>query len=117
MSTPNTTPENRSAFRITAADLDNFDLHAAVVAGQRARAEAVFDAFAALGRAIGRLVRALIVTPLESWSARRRVRAELGSLDDYMLRDIGLTRNDIPYVVRTGVDPRGAANENRRRAA
>ncbi len=37
---------------------------------------------------------------------RRRIEAELYELDDRMLRDIGLTRTEIPYLARHGRDNR-----------
>lgn len=35
----------------------------------------------------------------QAWRERQRAIAELSSLDDRMLADIGLRRGDIPYVV------------------
>ena len=59
------------------------------------RAEAMANMFVKVGRWIGKLVR--------SWQqsvAEGRAMRELASLDDRMLADIGVTRSDIPGVVR-----------------
>ena len=37
---------------------------------------------------------------------RRRVRAVLGELDDYMLKDIGIARSDIESIVNGTYPPR-----------
>lgn len=43
---------------------------------------------------------------LAAYRRRRRIEAELYELDDRMLRDIGLTRTEIPYLARHGRDNR-----------
>lgn len=72
-----------------------------------------------IGRAIGHLARSLwkgVSGLFGRMRHRRRVYAELMSLDDRMLSDIGLTRGDIPFVAK-GVYQRSARNDNRSRAA
>ena len=41
---------------------------------------------------------------------RRRRRAELSRLSDHALKDIGLSRNDVAYIVRYGADQRSRAS-------
>jgi uncharacterized protein YjiS (DUF1127 family) len=61
---------------------------------------------------------------LENWRARERAYRELSALDDRSLADIGLTRSDIPFVLKGKLVEREAprieptfANLNHRRAA
>ena len=63
---------------------------------------------------------------LQSWLERERAYAELSSLDDHTLADLGLRRSDIPFVlfskehrVGEGNEPAwtAAANSNDRRYA
>ena len=37
------------------------------------------------------------------WRARRRTEAELHGLDDRELRDLGISRHDIPEIARSAV--------------
>lgn len=46
---------------------------------------------------------------LAAWRERARTYAELSSLDDRSLQDIGLTRGEIYSVARSATDPRRAA--------
>ncbi|HUC60828.1 MAG TPA: DUF1127 domain-containing protein [Alphaproteobacteria bacterium] len=62
-----------------------------------------------LGRIIGRLV----LEPLARLKAREAAYQELMSLDDHMLKDIGITRSQIPGVVQGTIDPHAAVNENK----
>ena len=39
---------------------------------------------------------------VSEWSRRRRAAAELSSLTDRELADIGITRGDIPVILRSG---------------
>ncbi|HZP20975.1 MAG TPA: DUF1127 domain-containing protein [Bauldia sp.] len=43
-----------------------------------------------------------------AWRMRRRTNFELGKLDDWLLRDIGLSRSDLPKAATAG-DLRGIA--------
>jgi uncharacterized protein YjiS (DUF1127 family) len=47
---------------------------------------------------IGNLLHPMTVAYAD-WRARQRAYAELATLDDRSLADIGLTRSDIPYVL------------------
>ena len=57
-----------------------------------------------------------------AWRQRRRAYAELVSLDDRSLADIGITRSEIPYVLSHTTENAkrsqfGVANSNLRHAA
>ena len=43
---------------------------------------------------------AAVVKTVDGWRARARQRQQLLSLDDHMLRDIGLTRSQVLFEVR-----------------
>jgi len=45
---------------------------------------------------------ASLLTQLNTWRARRAAETELSGLSDRELADIGLTRQEIPVVVRRG---------------
>lgn len=103
-------PENFVA-SVTDADgrIDNFALYATANAQ---RALAVGEAIGAAVAGLRRLYRTLVVARLERRRTRQAAYRELMSMDEHMLRDIGITRGDIPYVVRGG-----AVNENQDRKA
>ena len=81
------------------------------------RAEAMAEMFVKAGRWIAKLVR--------NWQqsvAEGRAMRELASLDDRMLADIGVTRSDIPGVVRrvhsdVTHEPQRTKSPSQRRAA
>jgi uncharacterized protein YjiS (DUF1127 family) len=60
----------------------------------------------------GGLLGRCVLKPLADWRARQRAMDELMSLDDQMLKDIGVARCEIPGIVAGNVVPRWAANEN-----
>lgn len=103
-------PENLVA-SVTGADgrIDAFALYSAANAQ---RALAVGEAIGTAVVGLRRLYRALVVARLERRRARRAAYRELMSMDEHMLKDIGITRGDIPYVVRGG-----PVNENQDRKA
>ena len=115
-------PEIRKSTIVEAASADNHDYQAVYAKAQQMRALAVGEAIGGAIRGLARLYRTTIAAPLARRQARDAARRELLSLDAHMLRDIGITKGDIPYVVR-GNDfgfgtPYGAhANENRPRRA
>jgi len=53
-----------------------------------------------------------ILKSLADWRARQRAMDELMSLDDHMLKDIGIARCEVLGIVAGNVVPRRAANEN-----
>ena len=53
-----------------------------------------------------------ILKPLADWRARQRHMDELMSLDDHMLKDIGVARCEIPGIVAGKIVRRRAANVN-----
>ncbi len=79
---------------------------------------AAYTVISGLGRLLGRLPGQLggAMAAVGAWRSRRVARDELMGLDDVTLKDIGLPRSAIPYVVRT-LGGRPAANENRRPVA
>lgn len=60
----------------------------------------------------GSLLGRYILKPLADWRARQRAMDELKSFDDRMLKDIGISRCEIPGIGDGTVVPRRAANEN-----
>lgn len=56
-----------------------------------------------------RAIAAIIVALREKIAAaveRRRIRGALGKLDDYMLKDMGISRSDIERISNRGHSPR-----------
>lgn len=62
--------------------------------------------------AAGRIFSRLIRKPLATWRAREKAYDELMALDDHLLADIGITRSEIPGIIRGEIKPRRAVNEN-----
>ncbi len=89
---------------------DRFDHLAIRLRAGQIRAEVIAEltsrAAHALGRRLARLARHL----RQNWR-RRTTLAELAQLDDRILKDIGVSRDQLGVVAA-----RAAANENRRRA-
>ncbi len=52
-----------------------------------------------------------------AWQERRRAAAQLASMDDRLLADIGVRRTEIPFVIRGTAQSRPAANDQTRYAA
>ena len=47
-----------------------------------------------------------VVTKITAAVERRRIRAALGKLDDYMLKDMGIARSDIERIAKRTYPPR-----------
>ncbi|HYM04809.1 MAG TPA: DUF1127 domain-containing protein [Stellaceae bacterium] len=47
-----------------------------------------------------------LVAAMEDWREKRHAYAELSSLDDRSLADIGITRSEIPYVLTHAAEMR-----------
>ena len=62
---------------------------------------------------LGSLLSRLVLAPLARLKAREAAYEALMSLDDHMLKDIGITRSQIPGVVRGVINPHRASNENK----
>jgi uncharacterized protein YjiS (DUF1127 family) len=69
------------------------------------RAGSTFDSGARRLQRIAEALRRRLV----AWRGSRRRSAELARLDDATLKDIGLSRGDLPGIVRSGLDPRPLA--------
>ena len=96
------------------------DMLALAQAARKARAEAVRDlfakaktAFARLGKSIGKTV----VRPFKELRSRQKAYEELMGLDDHMLRDLGISRAQIRFIVSHGREAEVAANANQPRRA
>ena len=115
-------PKIRTSTIVEAESAGDHDYQAVYAKAQQMRAIAVGEAMGAAVRGLGQLYRTWIKEPLARRQARETTRRELLSLDAHMLRDIGITRGDIPFVVR-GTElglgtPYGAhANENKSKRA
>jgi uncharacterized protein YjiS (DUF1127 family) len=70
----------------------------AIAEAHRMRAEAIADAIFAVSRVLGRLL-SFVFAPVATLVERARLRAELNQLDDRLLADIGLTRDDVSRVI------------------
>ena len=87
-------------------ELNGAVLQALVARGHRLRAEAFHAALGTAARLIGRLARAgwsgarAAARRYRDWRKRRLAIAELRSLDDRTLKDIGLSRGDVARLVR-----------------
>ncbi len=112
------TPTNRSPLHVEPEDLEVFDLHTARAIAGRARAQAVTEMRKGAARALKRWFAKGVVAPLARLRQRRRHLHELGLVDERLLKDIGVSRADLAFAIKNGVDPRyRAVNENRRDAA
>lgn len=73
-----------------------------------------------IGRVVTRLsawiVRGMIA-PFAAMRRRQREYEELMSLDDHILADIGITRGDIPYLIKNCANQGKAGNDNSAKAA
>lgn len=47
-----------------------------------------------------------VATKITAAVERRRIRAALGKLDDYMLKDMGIARSDIERIAKRSYPPR-----------
>ena len=111
-------PEMPNSTFAEADSAGNHDYQAIYAKAQQMRALAAGEAIGDAIRWLTGLYRATIAAPLARSRARDATRRELLSLDPHMLRDIGITKGDIPYVVRgtdlgLGTPYEAHANENR----
>lgn len=81
------------------AIFDEAEVHRAA---RELRAKAFAELLGKLGRGIKGLVKRHIVEPIRARAARERQLEELMSMDDHMLRDLGLSRGGIAYAFDHG---------------
>lgn len=77
------------------------------------RADFIHEVVARLCRWVGRG----LIAPFAAMRRRQREYEELMSLDDHILADIGVTRSDIPYLIKDCANQGEAGNDNGARAA
>ncbi|MHA1537956.1 MAG: DUF1127 domain-containing protein [Alphaproteobacteria bacterium] len=58
-----------------------------------------------------------LIAPLVAIRRRQLAFEELTSLDDHTLADIGITRGDIPYLLKDSANHEAAGNDNSAKAA
>ena len=80
-------------------------------AARQARAEALGAMIRNASSAIKAAFTRLIVNPIKARASRQRQLDELMSMDDHMLRDLGLSRGGIAYAFEHGREAE-AANTN-----
>ena len=85
----------------SAVAFGRWDLDAAAVeaAAREARAHELARLVGVLARAVNTAFKAIFVAPLAHWRRRTALANELYSLDERMLKDIGLSRSEIPFIV------------------
>lgn len=92
------------------------DMQALTQAARAARAESVGDLFAKMGAFVVRVGKSM-VHPFKEIRSRQKAYEELMGLDDYMLRDLGISRAQIRFIVSHGREAEVAANANEPRRA
>lgn len=111
-------PDTRESTVAAQTTLSELEYLKAFDAARLARAQAFARIFGSAARAIARLFRAVVLAPLARRNAREATFNELMSLDAHMLKDIGITRADIPYVASNAIFGKSApVNENAEREA
>lgn len=111
-------PDARESTFSAQTTFSELEYAAAFAAARQARAEAFARIFGNAARALTRLFRAVVLAPLARRNAREATFNELMSLDAHMLKDIGITRADIPYVAANAIFGKSApVNENTEREA
>jgi|SRR5690606_34485027 uncharacterized protein YjiS (DUF1127 family) len=91
--------DRNSAAPAAAKPAPEVDSLALLAAAQEARAREVARLIRGLARKVKSAFNTVVVEPLARWRRREALARELYSLDDRMLRDIGLTRSEIPFIV------------------
>jgi uncharacterized protein YjiS (DUF1127 family) len=87
-------------FKNTASALSALDRQATGSAGLEAAAREMraLEIARLIGQVAGK-IKSAVVGPLARWRRREALANELYSLDERMLKDIGLSRSEIPYIV------------------
>ncbi|MGE0734301.1 MAG: RSP_7527 family protein [Alphaproteobacteria bacterium] len=92
------------------------DMLALAQEARKARAEAVRDLFVKAGAFVARIAKS-VVRPFKEFRTRQKAYEELMGLDDTMLRDLGISRAQIRFIVSHGREAEVAANANEPRRA
>ncbi len=82
--------------------LDAFEMHRQA---RELRAQAIGQGFEAVMKAAQGWLLRHILEPIQHRATQRRQFDELMSMDDHMLRDLGLARGNIAYSFQHGRDP------------
>lgn len=75
--------------------------HAIIITGEPSRRFGWVGPIAGGLRAAGRTLRRLIATMIRR-RCEKRMMAALNALENHMLKDIGISRSEIPYLVQQG---------------
>jgi uncharacterized protein YjiS (DUF1127 family) len=91
--------ELNSASPAAAAWGQEFDAAAIEAAAREARARELARLIGVAAGKVKTALNAVFVAPLARWRKREALANELYSLDERMLKDIGLSRSEIPFIV------------------
>lgn len=78
---------------------EEFDATAVEAAAREARARELARLAGVFAATVKKAFKSVFVTPLAGWRRREALANELYSLDERMLKDIGLSRSEIPFIV------------------
>ena len=77
---------------------EEFDAAAVEAAAREARARELARLVGVFAAKARKAINAVFVAPLARWRRREALANELYSLDERMLKDIGLSRSEIPFI-------------------
>ena len=88
--------DRTSIFSAADQEMDRVETMRLIARARQERAEVT----GALLRQAGAAISRWLVMPVVAWYQREQLRLQLSGMDDRLLADVGLTRGDIPRVVR-----------------
>jgi uncharacterized protein YjiS (DUF1127 family) len=91
--------EVNTASPTAAAWGQEFDAATIEAAAREARARELARLVGVFAAKVNTALHAVFVAPLARWRRREALANELYSLDERMLKDIGLSRSEIPFIV------------------
>ena len=94
----NRTKQNIASSAVPFGD-EGFDAAAVEAAAREARARELARLVGVFATKVKKALNAIFVKPLAGWRRREALANELYSLDERMLKDIGLSRSEIPFIV------------------